>query len=57
MSSYEIVWLYLGEEYVLRTYDSKAAALAEFRDGWPRVFKLIHGGALRLDEVVTTVAA
>jgi hypothetical protein len=53
MVTYEIVWTYLGEEYLFAAYNSKAEALASFHGGQARVYKLIHGGSMRVDEVVS----
>lgn len=52
MIHYEIVWIYQKQEYFLARFDSKKEALAAFRQGRPRVYQLIHGGALRLEEIV-----
>lgn len=52
MIYYEIVWAYLGREYSFGWYVSKRAALREFNEGRARVHRLIHGGLLRIDEIV-----
>lgn len=52
MISYEIIWIYQRQEYFVAGYTSKKEALAEFRRGRPRVLQMVHGGALRLEEIV-----
>lgn len=49
---YEIIWIYEKQEYFVARYTSKTEALAEFRRGRPRVLQMVHGGALRLEEIV-----
>lgn len=52
MIHYEIIWIYRKQEYFVARFNSKSEALAAFRQGRPRVLQMVHGGALRLEEIV-----
>lgn len=48
---FEVVWTFGGVEYLFATHATRSRAVADYRRGRARCWKLIHGGALRVDEV------